>query len=211
MNHRSPRGLASTLLLLAVLGGSSGASLAADQAKATFAGGCFWCMEPEFDKLDGVAAVVAGYTGGATKNPTYEQVSAGRTGHAESVEITYDPAKITYERLLDVFWHNIDPITANRQFCDTGTQYRSAIFYHDGNQRRLAEQSKAALEREKRFAKPIVTEIVPASTFYPAEEYHQHYYAKNPLRYKYYRYGCGRDQRLRELWGPAATASAPAQ
>jgi peptide-methionine (S)-S-oxide reductase len=211
VNHRSPRGVAAMLLLLAILGGSSGTSLAADQAKATFAGGCFWCMEPEFDKLDGVAAVVVGYTGGATKNPTYEQVSAGRTGHAESVEITYDPTKITYERLLDVFWHNIDPITANRQFCDTGTQYRSAIFYHDGNQRRLAEQSKAALERKKRFAKPIVTEIVPASTFYPAEEYHQHYYAKNPLRYKYYRYGCGRDQRLPELWGPAATASAPAQ
>ena len=211
MNHRSPRGLAATLLLLAILGGSSGTSLAADHAKATFAGGCFWCMEPEFDKLDGVAAVVVGYTGGTTKNPTYEQVSAGRTGHAESVEITYDPTKITYERLLDVFWRNIDPITANRQFCDTGTQYRSAIFYHDDGQRRLAERSKAALEREKRFAKPIVTEIVPASIFYPAEEYHQHYYAKNPLRYKYYRYGCGRDQRLRELWGPAKAASAPAQ
>jgi peptide-methionine (S)-S-oxide reductase len=180
-------------------------------AIATFAGGCFWCVEADFDKVDGVISTTSGYTGGRTVNPTYEQVSHGGTGHAEAVEIVYDPAKVSYQKLLDVFWHNIDPITANRQFCDTGTQYRSAIFYHDGNQRRLAEQSKAALERKKRFAKPIVTEIVPASTFYPAEEYHQHYYAKNPLRYKYYRYGCGRDQRLRELWGPAATASAPAQ
>ncbi len=129
------------------------------------------------------------------------------TGHAESVEITYDPAKITYERLLDVFWHNVDPVTANQQFCDHGTQYRSAIFYHDEQQRRLAEASTAALEAEKRFAQPIVTQIVPASIFYPAEEYHQHYYAKNPLRYKYYRYSCGRDQRLLELWGPRAASA----
>lgn len=209
MHHRSLHGFAAALSFLTILG-VCGTSPAADGlAKATFAGGCFWCMEPAFDKLDGVTAVVAGYTGGTTKNPSYEQVSAGRTGHAESVEITYDPARITYERLLDVFWHNVDPLTPNRQFCDTGTQYRSAIFYHDENQRRLAEESEAALEAAKRFAKPIVTEIVPASTFYPAEEYHQHYYVKNPLRYKYYRYGCGRDQRLLELWGPPQDAAAP--
>ena len=202
----------SLLLSLGALAGAMGQGTEPQRsAIATFAGGCFWCVESDFDKVDGVISTTSGYTGGHTANPSYEQVSHGGTGHAEAVEIAYDPAKVSYKKLLDVFWHNIDPITANRQFCDTGTQYRSAIFYHDDNQRRLAERSKAALEREKRFAKPIVTKIVPASTFYPAEEYHQHYYAKNPLRYKYYRYGCGRDQRLRELWGPAATASAPAQ
>ena len=203
MNHRSPRGLAAMLLLLLVLGGSSGTSLAADQAKATFAGGCFWCMEPEFDKLDGGAAVVVGYTGGTTKNPTYEQVSAGRTGHAESVEITYDPTKITYERLLDVFWHNIDPTVKDQQFCDHGSQYRTGIFYYDDQQKRLAEASKSALDRNKPFSAAIVTEITRASEFYPAEDYHQDFYLKNPLRYKYYRSGCGRDARLKQLWGKA--------
>jgi len=173
-----------------------------ETAKATFAGGCFWCMEPPFDKLDGVISTISGYAGGKKKNPTYEEVSAGNTGHAEVVQITYDPKKITYEKLLEVFWRNVDPLTPNRQFCDVGSQYRTAIFYHDETQKRLAEESKKALG--KRFKEPIVTEIVAASEFYPAEDYHQDYYTKNPLRYKYYRYNCGRDQRLEALWGPAA-------
>ena len=173
-----------------------------ETAKATFAGGCFWCMEPPFDKLDGVISTISGYAGGKKKNPTYEEVSAGNTGHAEVVQVTYDPKKITYEKLLEVFWRNVDPLTPNRQFCDVGSQYRTAIFYHDETQKRLAEESKKALS--KRFKEPIVTEIVAASEFYPAEDYHQDYYTKNPLRYKYYRYSCGRDQRLEALWGPAA-------
>ena len=173
-----------------------------ETAKATFAGGCFWCMEPPFDKLDGVISTISGYAGGKKKNPTYEEVSAGNTGHAEVVQVTYDPKKITYEKLLEVFWRNVDPLTPNRQFCDVGSQYRTAIFYHDETQKRLAEESKKALS--KRFKEPIVTEIVAASEFYPAEDYHQDYYTKNPLRYKYYRYNCGRDQRLEALWGPPA-------
>ena len=192
------------VLLVAIIGALSYAEQPADGrpvAKATFAGGCFWCMEHPFDELAGVISVTSGYTGGHKKNPTYEEVSAGKTGHAEAVEIVYDPAKISYAKLLEVFWHNIDPITPNAQFCDHGTQYRAAIFYHDETQRRLAEESKQALEASKRFKAPIVTEITPATEFYPAEEYHQHYYKKNPLRYKFYRYNCGRDQRLRELWG----------
>jgi peptide-methionine (S)-S-oxide reductase len=180
---------------------ASQASGAAATAKATFAGGCFWCMEPPYDELDGVFSTISGYAGGKTKNPTYEQVSRGTTGHTEVVQVTYDPKKITYERLLDVFWRNVDPLTPNRQFCDIGSQYRTAIFYHDENQKRLAEESKKALS--KRFKEPIVTEIVPAAEFYPAEDYHQDYYIKNPLRYKYYRYNCGRDQRLEALWGAA--------
>ena len=174
------------------------------RAVATFAGGCFWCMQPPFDALKGVISTTAGYTGGQTKNPTYEQVSAGGTGHAESVQIVYDPKVVSYAQLLDVFWHNIDPITANRQFCDEGNQYRSAIFYHDEEQKRLAEQSKKALEQSGRFKQSIVTQIVPATEFYPAEDYHQGYYRKNPIRYKFYRYTCGRDARLKELWGEAA-------
>jgi peptide-methionine (S)-S-oxide reductase len=169
--------------------------------KATFAGGCFWCMEPPFEKLDGVHAVTVGYTGGSKQNPTYEEVSAGGTGHAESVQILYDPSKISYEKLLDVFWHNIDPTDAAGQFCDRGSQYRPAIFVHDEEQRRIAEASKAALEKSKPFGGPIVVPIVPATVFWPAEEYHQHYHTKNPVRYAYYRRGCGRDARLRELWG----------
>lgn len=172
--------------------------------EATFAGGCFWCMEAPFDKLPGVVSVTVGYTGGHLKNPTYEQVSAGGTGHAESVEIVFDPARITYARLLDVFWHNVDPTVKDRQFCDTGHQYRTAIFYRSEEQRRLALASKEALEKNKPFPGGIVTEIVPASPFYPAEEYHQHYYRKNPIRYWYYRTSCGRDRRLKELWGSAA-------
>jgi len=174
------------------------------QEVATFAGGCFWCMEAPFDKLPGVISVTVGYTGGHVKNPTYEQVSAGGTGHAESVQIVYDPGKISYEKLLDIFWHNIDPTVKDRQFCDIGSQYRSAIFYHNEEQKVLARKSKEALEKTKPFKGPIVTEITAASEFYPAEEYHQHYYKKNPIRYKYYRYGCGRDQRLEQLWGKAA-------
>jgi len=175
-------------------------------ATATFAGGCFWCMQPPFENLPGVVSTTVGYTGGHTKNPTYEQVSAGGTGHAESVQIVYDPAKIGYDQLLQVFWHNVDPLTKDAQFCDHGTQYRSAIFYHDETQQRLAEESKKRLEESKRFDRPIVTEIVAATDFYPAEEYHQKYHEKNPLRYKYYRWGCGRDQRLKEVWGDEAGA-----
>jgi peptide-methionine (S)-S-oxide reductase len=172
--------------------------------KAIFAGGCFWCMEAPFDKLPGVISVTPGYSGGSQKNPTYEQVSAGGTGHAEVVQVVYDPAKIGYDRLLDVFWRNIDPTVKDRQFCDSGSQYRSAVFYQNEEQRRAALQSKAALEKSKPFKGSIVTEITPAGAFYPAEEYHQHYYKKNPLRYNYYRTSCGRDKRLKELWGAAA-------
>jgi methionine-S-sulfoxide reductase len=169
--------------------------------KATFAGGCFWCMEPPFEKLDGVNAVISGYTGGHTENPTYEEVSSGRTGHAEAVEVQYDPSRITYAKLLDVFWHNIDPTTKDRQFVDIGSQYRTAIFYHNEEQRRLAEESKRMLDASGRFGKPIVTEIVPAGKFYPAEEYHQDYYKKSSTRYKFYRFNSGRDQYLDRIWG----------
>jgi peptide-methionine (S)-S-oxide reductase len=170
-------------------------------ATATFAGGCFWCMEPPYDEIDGVVSTISGYIGGSKKNPTYEQVTTGTTGHAEAVQIAYDPSKVTYEKLLEVFWRNIDPLTPNAQFCDHGSQYRSAIFYHDETQKKLAEQSKQAVQR--RFKQSVVTEIVRATEFYPAEDYHQDYYKKNSIRYKVYRYGCGRDQRLEEVWGPA--------
>jgi len=170
-------------------------------AFATFAGGCFWCMEEALDKVDGVVSTTSGYTGGRAKNPTYEDVSAGGTGHAESVEILYDPTKVSYAKLLDVFWRNIDPTTPDRQFCDHGAQYRSAIFYHDATQKRLAEESRKMLEKSRPFKGPIVTEIAPASAFYSAEEYHQNFYEKNPIRYKLYKYNCGRAQRLQELWG----------
>jgi peptide-methionine (S)-S-oxide reductase len=176
----------------------------ANLEKATFAGGCFWCMEHPFDEIPGVVSVTSGYTGGQKKNPTYEEVSAGGTGHAESVQIVYDPARVTYEKLLNVFWHNIDPTAKDRQFCDSGHQYRSGIFYHSEEQHRLALQSKAELEKNKTFREPVATGIVQATEFYPAEDYHQHYYKKNPIRYKFYRSRCGRDQRLRELWGDAA-------
>jgi len=170
-------------------------------ATATFAGGCFWCMEPPFDELDGVVSTISGYTGGQKKNPTYEEVSAGITGHAEAVQVAYDPAKISYTKLLEVFWRNIDPTTPNRQFCDRGTQYRSGIFYHDKTQKQLAEDSKRKLEELPQLKGKVVTEILPLTEFYPAEEYHQDYYKKNPIRYKSYRFGCGRDRRLQELWG----------
>jgi peptide-methionine (S)-S-oxide reductase len=196
--------IASLLCLAAV-----GAADAQERARATFAGGCFWCMEPPFDKLDGVVSTTSGYTGGRTADPTYEQVSAGRTGHAEVVEVLYDPRKVTYSQLLDVFWRNIDPLTANAQFCDVGSQYRAAIFVHDETQRRLAEESKAAVAR--RLQKPVVTEVVTASKFWPAEDYHQDYYKKNPIRYNLYRAGCGRDQRLEAIWGPASKDRAGAR
>lgn len=170
-------------------------------AKATFAGGCFWCVEEAFDKAPGVISTVSGYIGGQTKQPTYEQVSAGRTGHAEAVQVEYDPAKVSYEKLLDVFWRNIDPTQRDGQFCDHGSQYRSAIFYHDEAQRKLAEASKAALVKSKPFKGEIVTEITKAAEFYPAEDYHQDYHQKNPVRYKFYKTGCGREARLKEVWG----------
>ena len=188
---------------------SSGAAPPAGAKVATFAGGCFWCMEPPFEALDGVYSVVSGYSGGTEKNPSYELVSSGRTGHAESVQITYDPAKVRYEKLLQVYWHNIDPTSAGGQFCDRGTQYRSIIFYHDSTQQRLAEQSKAAIERgPRRFKGAIVTEIVPFTAFYRAEEYHQDFHHKNPAHYQAYRIGCGRDRRLQELWGKDSGATA---
>ncbi len=172
-------------------------------ARATFAGGCFWCMEAPYDKLPGVIATISGYMGGQVKNPTYERVSSGRTGHTEVVQVEYDPAKVSYEKLLEVFWANIDPTVKNAQFCDHGTQYRSGVFYHDDAQRKFADASKAALQKSKPFKADIVTEITKAGEFYPAEDYHQDYYQKNPVRYKLYRNGCGRDARLKELWGRA--------
>lgn len=172
--------------------------------KATFAGGCFWCMEAPFDTLPGVVSVAVGYTGGTVENPTYEQVSAGRTGHAEAVQIVYDPSRTGYGKLLEIFWHNVDPTVKDRQFCDVGSQYRTGIFYHSEEQRTLAEKSREELRKNKPFPGPVVTEITAAGTFYPAEEYHQHYYKKNPIRYTYYRTSCGRDGRLKQLWGKDA-------
>ena len=168
---------------------------------ATFAGGCFWCVESDFDKVTGVIKTISGYTGGKQDNPTYKQVSAGRTTHAEAVQITFDPKQVSYEQLLETFWRSIDPTTSHGQFCDHGDQYRTAIYYHDNEQLKLAEKSKSTLTLNKPFSRPIVTEITQSSEFFPAEDYHQDYYLKNPLRYKYYRYSCGRDQQLTELWG----------
>ena len=161
-------------------------------------------MEPPFDKLDGVISTTSGYTGGTKVNPTYQEVSAGTTGHAEAVQVAYDPKKVSYEKLLDVFWKNVDPTQKDGQFCDHGTQYRTGIFVHDAEQKRLAEASKTALEKSKPFKAAVVTEIVDATTFYPAEDYHQDYYIKNPVRYKLYRTGCGRDARLKEVWGASS-------
>jgi len=167
--------------------------------KATFAGGCFWCMEPPFEKLSGIKEVVAGYTGGSGEGPTYEDY--GKKGHIEAVQIAFDPSKITYRKLLNTYWSQIDPIDAGGQFCDRGHEYTSAIFYHNGEQRRLAEQSKEELEKTGKFKKPIATNIIKAGTFYPAEDYHQDYHKKNPVKYKFYRFNCGRDKRLKEVWG----------
>ena len=179
----------------------SAQSAAPKTALATFAGGCFWCVEADFDKVPGVLSTTSGYTAGKTANPTYNLVSAGGTGHTEAVEIVYDPSKVTYEQLLDVFWHNHDPLAKDRQFCDSGDQYRAGVYYHDDEQRRLAE---AALKKAAaRLKGTIHTEIAAAGPFYRAEEYHQDYHTKNPVRYKFYRFNCGRDQRLEELWGKA--------
>jgi len=174
---------------------------------ATFAGGCFWCVESDFEKVSGVVEAISGYTGGQKPNPTYQEVSAGGTGHAEAVQVVYDPTKITYKELLDVFWRQVDPTDDGGQFVDRGSQYRTAIFYHDEEQKRIAEESKAQLEKSGRFSQPVVTEIVPLTEFYPAEDYHQDYYSKNPLRYKFYRYGSGRDQFIESTWGGEAAAS----
>jgi peptide-methionine (S)-S-oxide reductase len=176
-------------------------SVAADKqlAVATFAGGCFWCMEPPFDRLRGVRMTTSGYTGGHVPNPSYEAVSEGKTGHVEAVQVVYDPGEVSYAQLLDVFWRNVDPLSGDGQFCDRGPTYVSAVFYHNDEQRRLAEDSRRQLEG--RFPQPIVTSIRPTETFYPAEAYHQDYYQKNPARYKFYRWRCGRDARLATLWG----------
>ncbi len=203
MTSQACRRYAATVLVLIGLAGWSapGAAQADAPAKAYFAGGCFWCMEEAFEQVEGVKAVISGYMGGSVAAPTYEDVSAGRTGHAESVEVTYDPATVPYGTLVEVFWHNVDPVTANAQFCDHGSQYRAAIFYGSEEEQRQAEASKQGLEQAKRFSQPIVTQIVKASAFYPAEEYHQDFYKKNPIRYKYYKFSCGRAQRLAVLWG----------
>ncbi|PKP99988.1 MAG: peptide-methionine (S)-S-oxide reductase [Alphaproteobacteria bacterium HGW-Alphaproteobacteria-12] len=200
------RFLFSLALALTVLAGGAFAQAAPEQttAVAIFAGGCFWCMEPPYDKTDGVISTTSGYTGGTVVNPGYEEVSRGGTGHAEAVKIVYDPAKVSYEELLHIFWRNIDPFRKDAQFCDAGSQYRSAIFYLDAEQKRLAEKSKEDLEKPGRFSQPIVTEIVEAGPFFPAEKYHQDYYMKNPNRYAYYRWSCGRDARLEQVWGSEA-------
>lgn len=207
MNLRM-RSMISRVLALALLLAGSLVSMALavenpTLAKAAFAGGCFWCMEEAFEKVAGVTSVTSGYMGGRVEHPSYEQVSAGGTGHAEAVEVLYDPQKVSYAKLLEAFWHNVDPVTANAQFCDHGSQYRAVIFYQTDAEKRLAEESKRTIEQSKRFAQPIVTELVMASQFYPAEDYHQDFYKKNPIRYKFYKYNCGRAQRLEELWGPS--------
>jgi peptide methionine sulfoxide reductase msrA/msrB len=194
-----------TLFLLPLVVSHTSAATTSHLEKATFAGGCFWCMEPPFEKLGGVKEVISGYTGGTKVNPTYEEVSAGGTGHLEAVEVIYDPAKVTYEKLLDVFWRQINPTDAGGQFVDRGSSYKSAIFYYNEEQKKLAEQSKKKLEQSGRFDKPIVTEIRPAVPFYRAEDYHQDYWKKNPVRYKFYRYNSGRDQYLEKTWGKDKT------
>jgi peptide-methionine (S)-S-oxide reductase len=189
--------LALGLLVLA----SAGYVGAQERARATFAGGCFWCMEPPYDKLDGVISTTSGYAGGTVPNPTYQQVISGNTGHLEVMQVVYDPSKISYEELLEVFWPNIDPTDGGGQFCDRGEQYTTAIFYHDDEQRRLAEASLEEVRNSTDFSMPIVTDIRPLETFYPAEDYHQDYYIKNGLQYRFYRTACGRDARLDQLWG----------
>ncbi len=178
--------------------------MAEGTAKATFAGGCFWCVESDFDAVPGVLSTTSGYTGGRTANPGYKQVSSGSTGHAEAVEIVFDPRKVSYAQLVEHFWRTIDPTTVDRQFCDVGTPYRSAIFVHDAEQMAVVKASLAALEKNKPFKEPIVTQVQMAAPFYVAEDYHQDYYKKNPIRYNYYRSGCGRDDRLKQLWGDQA-------
>jgi len=195
--------LAAAMLLFSL---SSGLAQSANspRAEAIFAGGCFWCVESDFDKVHGVLSTTSGYTGGSKANPTYQEVSAGGTGHTESVKVVYDPTKVTFAQLVEIFWRNIDPVTPNAQFCDHGSQYRSAIFYSTAAEQEAIEKSKAALEASGRLKAPIVTQVAQASTFYPAEDYHQDYSTKNPVKYKFYRWNCGRDQRLRALWGDEA-------
>ena len=173
----------------------------AETARATFAGGCFWCMEHPFDELPGVIETTSGYTGGSVENPTYGQVSSGTTGHLESVQVEYNPEQVSYEDLLAVYWRNVDPVDGGGQFCDRGSQYRTAIFYHSADQQQQARDSRQTLEDSGIFDQPIATELIEASEFYPAEDYHQNYYQTHPVRYNVYRYGCGRDQRLSEVWG----------
>jgi peptide-methionine (S)-S-oxide reductase len=201
---RAAGGVLAAALALLAAGASAQPTPAAPgaaTAKATFAGGCFWCVEADFDKVPGVKSTTSGYTDGHVPDPSYAQVSAKGTGHAEAVEIVFDPAVVSYERLLEIYWRSIDPTTRDRQFCDVGSPYRTAIFVHDAQQAEAARRSLAALERSKPFPEPIVTPIVAAGPFYPAEAYHQDYYKKNPLRYQLYRSGCGRDARLQQLWG----------
>jgi len=205
MHNRLSRFLA--LVLVAVVSfswplASQAQTTAAAVDRATFAGGCFWCMEKPFDQLAGVIETTSGYTGGSVENPTYQQVSQGWTGHIESVQVTYDPEQVSYADLLDVFWRNVDPLDDGGQFCDRGEQYETRVFYHDEEQRQLAEASKAAVNAS--LEAPIVTEVVPAATFYAAEDYHQNYYQTHPIRYRAYRFSCGRDRRLEALWGSAA-------
>lgn len=196
--------LIAALFALPVMAIAQAPAATSTTAVATFAGGCFWCMEGPFDVLDGVISTTSGYIGGKTKNPTYKEVSSGATGHTEAVQVVYDPKKVSYEKLLYVFWRNIDPTTKNQQFCDVGSQYRSGIFYHDDAQKKLADESKAALLKTRPFKGDIVTEITAATEFTSAEEYHQDYYKKNALQYKFYRAGCGRDAKLKQLWGDEA-------
>lgn len=191
--------LITTIAVFMALIAGSAAAQTQQTATAVFAGGCFWCMEPPFDKTEGVISTTSGYTGGQKANPTYEEVSSGTTGHFESVKVEYDPSKVTYEKLLEVYWPNVDPFDSSGQFCDKGDQYRSAIFYGNEKEKELAEASKKQMAAKP--GKPIETLILPASQFYPAEDYHQDYYKKNPLKYKFYRYGCGRDTRLEAVWG----------
>ena len=198
------RMLAMMVLGLGVAAQAAELKVPEGDAVAIFAGGCFWCMEQPFDEIPGVVDTVSGYSGGTKVNPTYEEVSSGRTGHAEAVAVVYDPKKVSYEKLLQVYWHNVDPTVKNRQFCDSGTQYRTAIFYRDEAQRKAAEASLAAIQKSKPFKEPVVTEIAMAGPFYPAEDYHQNFYRTNPVRYQLYRKGCGRDARLKELWGASA-------
>ena len=193
-----------SLVALLGFGAVFAAPAQAATAKAIFAGGCFWCVESDFDKVDGVLSTTSGYTGGTVANPSYEQVSAKHSGHAEAVEVVFDPARVSYEKLVEHYWRTIDPTTKDRQFCDVGTPYRTAIFAIGDEQLKVAQASKAALEKSKPFKEPIVTEVVLATAFYPAEDYHQDYYKKNPLRYQYYRLSCGRDARVKALWGDQA-------
>ncbi|MGE8943611.1 peptide-methionine (S)-S-oxide reductase MsrA [Leptospira interrogans] len=198
------RSLVTSLAAAAVMALATAAS-AQQTETATFASGCFWCTESDFEKVPGVIDATSGYLGGKTANPTYKEVSAGGTGHTEGVEVKYDPSKVTYQQLLDVYWKNVDPFDKGGQFCDRGDQYRPAIFYHNDEQKRLAEESKASLEKSGRFKDPIVVEITQASTFTKAEDYHQNYADKNPIQYIIYRHGCGRDARLQAIWGKPAS------